>query len=37
MKNLINISFIFCLWFLSFLSFGQTDCKVLKAEISLIY
>lgn len=37
MKNLINISFIFCLWFLAFLSFGQTDCKVLKAEISLIY
>ena len=37
MKNLIKISFIFCLWFLALLSFGQTDCKVLKAEISLIY
>lgn len=37
MKNLIKTSFIFCLWFLALLSFGQTDCKVLKAEISLIY
>ena len=37
MKHLIKISFIFCLWFLTLLSFGQTDCKVLKAEISLIY
>ena len=37
MKNLIIIFFIFCLWFLALLSFGQTDCKVLKAEISLIY
>ena len=37
MKNIIKISFIFCLGFLTLLSFGQTDCKVLKAEISLIY
>ncbi len=37
MKNIIKISFFFCLWFLTLLSFGQTDCKVLKAEISLIY
>ena len=37
MKNPIKISFIFCLGFITILSFGQTDCKVLKAEISLIY
>ncbi len=37
MKNINKISFFFCLWFLALLSFGQTDCKVLKAEISLIY
>lgn len=37
MKNRIKISLFFCLWFLALQSFGQTDCKVLKAEISLIY
>jgi hypothetical protein len=36
MKNL-KISFLFSLSLMTFLSFGQTDCKVLKAEISLVY
>ena len=36
-KNIIKISFYFSLGLLTLLSFGQTECKVLKAEISLIY
>lgn len=37
MKNLIKLFFLIALGFITLLSFGQTECKVLKAEVSLIY
>lgn len=37
MKNLIKLFSLFALGLITLLSLGQSDCKVLKAEISLIY